>query len=58
MEFAVTAAKGVGHLGSLNRTVVLPQGAPPDAAFNLAARLTPLQQRAFSRLGLNPARIR
>jgi hypothetical protein len=46
------------HLGSLNRTLVLPQGAPPDTAFTLPARLTPLQERAFSLLGLNPAKIR
>jgi hypothetical protein len=46
------------HLGSLNRTLVLPQGAPPDTALTLPARLTPLQERAFSLLGLNPAKIR
>ena len=46
------------HLGSLNRTLVLPHGAPADAAFTLPARLTPLQEQALSCLGLNPARIR
>ncbi|MGC8473100.1 MAG: IS1634 family transposase [Candidatus Dormibacteria bacterium] len=46
------------HLGSLNRTLVLPHGAPAETAFTLPARLTPLQELAFSLLGLNPARIR
>ena len=43
------------ELGNLTRNLVVPAGAPDEAAFVITATPTPLQARAFALLGLSPA---
>jgi len=47
----------LGHLATLTRNRVVPAGADERAAFEVPARPTPLQARAFELLGVNPARM-
>ena len=42
-------------LATLTRNLVVPAGAPDEAAFEITATPTPLQARAFALLGLSPA---
>ncbi|HEY5277943.1 MAG TPA: hypothetical protein VIK38_15660 [Coriobacteriia bacterium] len=42
-------------MATLTRNLVVPAGAPDEAAFEITATLTPLQARAFALLGLSPA---
>jgi len=45
----------LAELATLTRNLVVPAGAPDEAAFEIIATPTPLQARAFALLGLSPA---
>ena len=45
----------LAELATLTRNLVVPPGAPAEAAFQITATPTPLQARAFALLGLSPA---
>ena len=45
----------LAELATLTRNLVVPPGAPDEAAFEITATPTPLQARAFELLGLSPA---
>ena len=45
----------LAELATLTRNLVVPTGAPDEAAFEIIATPTPLQARAFALLGLSPA---
>ena len=45
----------LAEMATLTRNLVVPAGAPDEAAFEITATLTPLQARAFALLGLSPA---
>ena len=45
----------LAELATLTRNLVVPAGAPDEAAFEIVATPTPLQARAFALLGLSPA---
>jgi hypothetical protein len=42
-------------MATLTRNLVVPAGAPAEAAFEIVATPTPLQARAFALLDLPPA---
>jgi len=45
----------LAEMATLTRNLVVPAGAPDEAAFEITATPTPLQARAFALLGLSPA---
>jgi hypothetical protein len=45
----------LAEMATLTRNLVVPAGAPDEAAFEITATPTPLQARAFELLGLSPA---
>jgi hypothetical protein len=45
----------LAELATLTRNLVVPPGAPDEAAFEITATPTLLQARAFALLGLSPA---